>query len=132
MARSIVWLVLLAACAEKPKPTPTPAPVTPKDERRLTIVVESCLPVGYGEHCAGNVDGRPVSLMACVGPDAVADLTSRLAGAPIVGQDGGAPVTITLEAKSIGVLDAAYSTDYCGGLLFGDSKEQLHVTRVVR
>lgn len=137
MARSIAWLVLVVACAEKrvptPTPTPTPSAIAPKDEREMTLVVERCLPVGYGEHCGGTIDGRAVSLQACVGRDGIDDLNHRLASAPIAGQDGGGqPVTIVLATKSVGVLDAAYSSDYCGGLLFEDSKEQFHVVRVVR
>jgi len=86
--------------------------------------------VGYGQHCSGTIDGRAVSLRACVGRDGIGELTHRLATAPIAGQDGGSPVTMTIEAKYAGALDAAYSTDYCGGLLFADSKEQFHVVKV--
>lgn len=98
----------------------------------MTMVVETCLPVGYGEHCGGTIDGRAVSLQACVGRDAIDGLSHRLQGAPIAGQDGGRPVTIVLATKYVGVLDAAYSSDYCGGLLFTDSKEQFHIVRVAR
>lgn len=117
-------------CAEKPAPTSrSTAPAETANGREMTILVEECLPVGYGERCAGTIDGRPVSLQACVGRDAVDGLTQRLEAAPIAGQDGGRPVTIAIEARSVGVLDAGHSTDYCGGLLFEDSKEQFHVVR---
>ena len=132
--RSIACLVLVVACTNKPAPTPTPAPVASAktDERAMTVVIETCLPVGYGEHCSGTIDGRAISLQACVGREGDADLMHRLSTAPIPGQDGGAPITIAVQAKPVGVLDAAYSSDYCGGLLFADTKEQFHVLRVVR
>lgn len=132
IARSIVCLAFLVACTEKPAPTTTAAApsIAPNDETNdMTIVVERCLPVGYGEHCGGTIGGRSVSLQACVGRDAVAGLASRLERAPIAGQDGGHPITIRLKTKRVGVLDAAYSSDYCGGLLFEDTKEQFHVVR---
>jgi hypothetical protein len=132
MARWIVSLVLVVACTEKRVPTPTASAVAPTSEREMTLVVERCLPVGYGEHCGGTIDGRAVSLQSCVGRDEIDGLNHRLASAPIAGQDGGQPVTIVLATKYVGVLDAAYSSDYCGGLLFDDTKEQLHVVRVVR
>ena len=126
-----LWLVLVACNAQKVAPAPTPsASVAPSDARRMTLVVESCLPVGYGDHCGGTIDGRAVSLQACVGSEGIGELNHRLAAAPITGQDGGRPVTIELETKYVGVLDAAYSSDYCGGLLFQDTKEQFHVVKV--
>jgi hypothetical protein len=131
MERSIVWLVLLvAACAEKPKTTTAP-PAPTNDEHVMTLVVDRCMPVGYGEHCGGTIGGRAVSIQACVGNDAIDDLMGRLERAPIAGQDGGQPVTIALETRYVGVLDAAYSSDVCGGLLFEDSKEQFHVLKVL-
>jgi hypothetical protein len=121
------WLVLVVACKDKPVPTP-PAPlVVDAGHHTVTMIVERCLPVGYGEHCGGMIDGRPVSLQACVGSEGIGELTHRLESVPIPGQDGGRPIAIVLETKSIGVLDAAYSSDYCGGLLFEDTKEQLHI-----
>jgi len=133
MTRSVVWLALLVSCTEKrvPAPTPTPSAIAPTDEREMTIVVERCLPVGYGMHCGGTIDGRPVSLQACVGAESTPNLMQRLGGAPIAGQDGGRPVTIQLKTKVVGVLDAAYSSDYCGGLLFEDTKEHLHALKVL-
>ena len=135
MTRRCLWLVLLVACTDKRVPTATatstqPSAVTATGEREMTIIVDQCLPVGYGEHCGGTIDGRAVSLQACVGRDGTPGLMSLLEGAPIAGQDGGRPVTIGLRTKYIGVLDAAYSTDYCGGLLFEGSKERFHVVSI--
>jgi len=67
--RSIACLVLVVACTNKPAPTPTPAPVASAktDERAMTIVIETCLPVGYGEHCSGTIEPNAGANSACRG-----------------------------------------------------------------